>query len=117
MNTMKRATTALVIILAMVMALPLHAEKIRTEKIKLPTLQCGMCKETIESKMKKVKGLKSIVVDVDDLSATVEYDADAVTLAKIEKSIADIGYDANETRARRNAQRKLDKCCQPGAHR
>lgn len=114
---MKNAATALLMILAVVMALPLHAREMRTEKIKLPTLQCGMCKETIETKMQKMKGLKSIVVDVDDLSATVEYDADVVTLAKIEKSIADIGYDANDTRAKRSAQRKLDKCCQPGAHR
>lgn len=114
---MKRIATALMMILAVAMALPLHGKEIRTEKIKLPTLQCGMCKETIETKMKKVKGVQSIVVDVDDLSATVEYDSDILTLAKIEKSIADIGYDANETRASRRAQRKLDKCCQPGAHR
>ena len=108
---------ALTLFLALAIMVPVLAKEIVTETIKLPTLQCDMCKETIESKMKKVKGVKSITVDVDKLSATVEYDADVLTLAKIEKAIAATGYDANDTRANRRAQRKLDKCCQPGAHR
>lgn len=112
---MKRS--AITLFLALAIIIPALAREIRTETIKLPTLQCGMCKETIESKMKNLKGLKSIDVDVDKLSATVEYDADIVTLAKIEKAIAATGYGANDTPANRRAQRKLDKCCQPGAHR
>ena len=112
---MKRAS--MILLMAMAMVLPALAKGIKTETIKLPTLQCGMCEETIESKMKEMKGIKSFDVDLEKLSATVEYDSDVLTTTKIEKAIAAIGYDANDTRANRSAQRKLDKCCQPGAHR
>ena len=111
----KTAITTLLLVMAAM--LPALAKGIKTETIKLPTLQCGMCKETIEAKMKELKGVKSIDVDVEKLNATVAYDSAVLTTAKIEQAIAAIGYDANDTRASRRAQRKLDKCCQPGAHR
>jgi len=101
----------------MLAAAPALAETVDTTTIDLPTLQCGMCKKTIEGKMKGMKGLESIKVDVEESNAVVTYDPKVLTVAKIEKAIAAIGYDANETRADRRAQRKLDKCCQPGAHR
>lgn len=112
---MNRTFFSLMLILAL--AIPVLAKEIKTETIELPTLQCGMCKKTIESKMKKVEGLKSIKVNLDSLRATVEYDAEEVTIEQIEKKIAAIGYDANDTKADRRAQMKLHECCQPGTHR
>jgi mercuric ion binding protein len=112
---MKR--TVLTTMLFLAALLPALAKEITTQTIKLPTVQCDMCKSTIESKMKGMKGLKAITVNVEELTAEVKYDADVVTLDKIEKAIADIGYDANDVKASRRAQRKLDKCCQPGAHK
>lgn len=111
---MKRAAITLFMFIALL--LPALAKGIKTETVKLPTLQCGMCEQKIETAMKDLKGIKSFDVDVEKLNATVEYDSDVLTMEKIEKAIAAVGYDANETRANRAAQRKLHKCCQPGAH-
>jgi copper chaperone CopZ len=111
---MKRTLTGVALFLALL--LPAMAAAIRTETIKLPTLQCGSCKQKIESKLKNLKGLKSIEVDVDTKSATVEFDPGVVTLEKIEKAIAKVGYDANETKANARAQSKLSPCCRPGGH-
>lgn len=111
---MKKILTALALTIAV--ALPASAEEIKTAEIKLPTLQCGMCKRTIESKLKGTEGLDSISVDVDLKTATVVFDADVTTVTALEEAISKAGYDANEVRADKRAQKKLHPCCQPGAH-
>lgn len=104
------------IALAIAVALPVTAKEVKRAEIKLPTLQCGMCKKTIESKLKGTAGLDSISVNVDEKVATVVYDAEVTTIAKLEEAISLSGYDANEVRADKRAQKKLHPCCQPGAH-
>lgn len=99
----------------LIISLPASADEI-TKTIKLPTLQCGMCKSKIESKVSHLKGLDSITVDVELKQATVTFDDAVTTIAKIERAIAKTGYDANDVKADRRAQRKLDACCQPDGH-
>lgn len=111
---MKRISTVLAVLFAMTLAL--RAETPTTVTIELPTLQCGMCKKNIESKVSGTEGISSIAVDVDEKTASVTFDADVITLADVEKAISKAGYDANETKADRKAQKKLHACCQPGAH-
>jgi mercuric ion binding protein len=111
---MKNFLTALALVVAI--ALPASAKEIKTAEIKLPTLQCGMCKRTIESKLKGTEGLDSISVSVDEKIATVVYDADVTTIAKLEEAISLTGYAANDVAADKRAQKKLHPCCQPGAH-
>jgi Cu+-exporting ATPase len=108
--------TILLLALALVMALPAFAKDEKTETVKLPTLQCGMCKKNIEGNLQSLKGLDSISVNVEEKTATVVYDAEVVSLTQIEEAISKVGYAANETEADRKAQRKLHACCQPGAH-
>ena len=51
------------------------------------------------------------------MSVTKAPGFDTLSLTKkIEEAISMSGYDANETKADRKAQRKLHGCCQPGAH-
>ena len=107
---------SLILALALMTLVPVLAREIKTETISLPTVQCGSCKKTIEKKLTGMKGLDSISVNVEEKSATVVYDTTITSLEKIEKAISMVGYDANETKADRKAQRKLDACCQPGAH-
>ena len=111
---MKRTFMGLALFLAVTMAV--MAATYRTETINLPSLQCGMCKQRIEKKLKGMKGLKSVTVDVDTKTATVEYDPEKLTLAKIERAISKTGYDANDIKADQKAQNKLHACCRPGAH-
>lgn len=98
------------------MTLPAGAKEITTATIRLPTLQCGMCKRTIETKLKGLEGLDSISVDVDEKVATVVFDADVTTIAKLEEAISNAGYAANDVAADKRAQKKLHPCCQPGSH-
>jgi copper chaperone CopZ len=94
---------------------PVLANSFKTEKISLPTLQCESCKDRIETKLKGFKGLKSIDVSVDDQTATVVYDTQVTSIDKIEQAIANVGYDANKTKANATAQAKLPHCCQPSS--
>jgi copper chaperone CopZ len=109
---MKRILLAAVI--AATSLMPALADSFTTEKIKVPTVRCGMCEEKIENGLKDLKGVKSIDVDLDTEIATVVFDESTTSLATIEQAIAEIGYDANETKANAKSQAKLSPCCRPG---
>ncbi|MBE2226276.1 MAG: cation transporter [Ignavibacteria bacterium] len=83
----------------------------RTEEILLPTIQCGMCKKTIEKAVNKVEGVISISVDVNEKKAIVVFDDTKTTLAAIESVISKSGYNANNKIANKEAYDKLDDCC------
>jgi len=89
--------------------------KTPTEKshvmVKLPTVHCGVCKNTIETGLAKVDGIVSVNVDIDSKMGHINYDPAKIDLAKIEKSIATLGYQANETVADTDAYSKLPACC------
>ena len=111
---MKRISLTLTLLLALI--LPVIAAEMTTATVKLPTLQCGMCKRTIETKVTGLEGLQSIAGDVETKTATVVFDPEVTNIESIEKAISGAGYDANETKADVRAQKKLHGCCQPGAH-
>lgn len=111
---MKRTFTGFALFLAVTMAV--IAATYKTETINVPSVQCGMCKQRIEKKLKGMKGLKSITVDIAAKSATVEYDPAKLTIAKIERAISKAGYDANQVKADKKALKGLSACCRPGAH-
>jgi len=56
----------------------------KTIEISLPSIQCNMCVETIEGKLKKVKGVISAVVDLENKKVTVVYDDYKTNQSKIE---------------------------------
>lgn len=92
----------------------LKAENIyenRTVEISLPTIQCGMCKKTIEKVVKKVEGVTKISVNMESKIATVTFDDTVTSITAIENAINKAGYDANEKKADKNAYDKLDECC------
>lgn len=80
--------------------------------VALPSVQCGMCKNTIETGMSKVDGINSINVDVDKKTAMVMYDPAKIDAHSVEQSIANLGYWANETPADPSAYENLAGCCQ-----
>lgn len=82
--------------------------------IALNTMQCGMCKNTIESGVAEVKGVVKVEVDSEKKVGHVTYKAAVVDLAVIEKAIAALGYDANDTKADPDAYAALPGCCQIG---
>lgn len=79
--------------------------------INLPTMQCGTCKENIETAVKKLDGIESINVDKKEKVAHINYDKAKVDLEKIETTITAAGYDANNKKADPEAYKNLDDCC------
>ena len=76
--------------------------------------QCNDCRERIEGKLNYTKGIKFAELDMETKKVTVKYSAKKISLQKIKETIAAIGYDAVEVKAKKEDILKLPKCCQPG---
>lgn len=85
-------------------------------EIKLPTMQCSMCKKTIEKEVKKLDGVNGVDVVVKEKVAKVTYDKSKTDVGSIEGVIVAAGYQANDKPADKEAYEKLDDCCKIGAH-
>jgi copper chaperone CopZ/outer membrane murein-binding lipoprotein Lpp len=79
--------------------------------IDIPTAQCDNCKKNLDKALKKVSGLKSFEVDIDQHMIHVYYDKKITDINKIENAITSAGYDANKKKANPDAYAKLDDCC------
>ena len=79
--------------------------------ITLSSMQCGMCKKTIETAVSNTEGVNSINVDKDKKVAHVDYDKELIDIVKIESVITAAGYDANDKKADPKAYENLDDCC------
>ena len=89
--------------------------KNKTAEIALNTIQCGMCSDKIASSLGKLEGVVKVDVDLEKKVGKVVYKAGVIDLGVIEKVIAAIGYDANDTPAEPKAYSGLDMCCKvPG---
>lgn len=84
---------------------------VEVAEIKLPTIQCSMCKKTITKALNKADGINKIHIDVDGKLAHINYDKNKIDIAKIENIISAAGYDANNVKADANAYENLDDCC------
>ncbi len=82
----------------------------------LPTMQCGMCKKTIEKEVKKLDGVNDVNVVVKEKVAKVRFDKSKTDVSSIEGVIVAAGYQANDKPADKEAYEKLDDCCKIGGH-
>jgi hypothetical protein len=86
-----------------------------SQKTKTETFQvsgnCGMCEAKIE-KAAKTAGASYAEWNKDTKIITVKYNSTSSNLAKIQKSIADVGYDNAGVKASTEAYDKLHACCQ-----
>lgn len=80
-------------------------------EVKLPTMQCSICKKNIEKAVNKVPGTINVKVDKDEKVAHINYDKSKTDLTKIENAITMAGYDANDKKADPTAYQNLDDCC------
>lgn len=92
-------------------SLNLLASETKTIEIDTETVQCSMCKKTIEKALDKVDGVISADVDYRKKITTVEYNSNKTNPQKIKKAIAKAGYDAGEVKADKEGYNKLPKCC------
>ncbi len=82
-----------------------------TTAIEVKGAKCQMCADKITGAVQDLKGVHSAEVDLNAKIATVKYDPAVVTVAKLEKAIAGVGYTANNVKRDRAAYNKLCPCC------
>lgn len=88
-----------------------QTKPIQTVKISTPTVQCDMCKKTIEDYLKRYDGVMSVVVNVKKKETVVKYYTDRTNEENIKTAIANAGYDANEVAANPDSYKALPSCC------
>ena len=82
-----------------------------TAKINTPTVQCDMCKERIETYLKRYDGVTYINVNVKKKETTVKYLTDRTNIEILKTAIANAGYDADDVAANPESYKALPKCC------
>ena len=111
---MNNKLISLSLVLGLIIGCSGEAEN-KTAEIALNTIQCSMCSDKIASGLDKLEGVVKVDVDLEKKVGKVVYKAGVIDLGVIEKAIAAIGYDANDTPAEPKAYSGLDMCCKvPG---
>lgn len=72
---------------------------------------CNQCKTKIESGILKQKGVIDATLNLDNKILTVNYNPDKTSPEILRKSIAKLGYNADDVKADPKAYNKLPKCC------
>lgn len=88
-----------------------QTKALQVAKISTPTIQCDMCKTSLEQYLKRIDGVTFVNVGVKRKEVTVKYLTDRTNLEMIKVSIANAGYDAAEIIANPESYRALPKCC------
>src|SRR5258706_11264142 len=92
-----------------------QTKAVLSARISLPTVQCWMCKEKIESFLRRYDGVITILVNVKRKEATVKYYTDRTNIEQIKTAIANAGYDAGDITANEDSYKVLPKCCKKPA--
>jgi Cu2+-exporting ATPase len=71
-------------------------EQIIQETYSVRGMTCAACASGLESHLKTQKGIKHVSVNYADNSASIEFDASAIEIKKIQKAADDIGYQVVE---------------------
>lgn len=72
---------------------------------------CGMCKNTIETAVKKLKGVNHANWNQETKIIQVSFNSDKIKLIEIHKAIAKVGYDTELEKADEEAYNSLHSCC------
>ena len=90
----------------------------KKQKFETVTIQtsaeCGDCKKRIEDGLNYTKGVSFAELDLETKKVTVKFNVTKISLVEVRKKINSIGYDADESKADPDAQKRLPTCCQPG---
>ena len=87
------------------------AQDKKTDTIKVYG-NCGMCKTTIESSLKKKDGIISKNWNKETKKMMVTYDPSKINLKQIGEKIASVGYDNEYVTAKDEVYNNLHHCCQ-----
>jgi len=80
-------------------------------EVQLSKLKSDECERTIKKALKNTPGVMDLFIDILDSKAHMYIDKGVTTKKDVEKVIADLGYDANDTKANPDAAAKLPAEC------
>ena len=106
MKTLKNTLTLSLLIISM-----LAFAKTVTQKITVKG-QCGECKERIEKAL-DIPGVSFAEWNVESKVLTIRYNNSKITEDEIHTLISELGYATDKMEANKEAESKLNKCCQP----
>lgn len=72
---------------------------------------CESCGGLLEKKLLHHKGIQMITLDEKEATIAVIYNSKKTDLAAIKMAISELGYDADEVKAKAAGYEKLDSCC------
>jgi len=61
-------------------------------------MTCATCSLTLKTSVKKLDGVKSVKASVEKKSAEVIFDPNTLSVAKIQKQINSVGYEAKPSK-------------------
>lgn len=82
-----------------------------TERISIPSVQCGMCDMNIAEGLEKLAGLEKFAISINNKITEVVYNPNSLSLMEIEKAISMTGYQANDLKADPVKYSTLMNCC------
>lgn len=81
------------------------------------SMQCDMCKERVEKKLYKVKGVVSVNVNIPTKIVQITFKTKQTNIENIREAISSQGYDAEHIPANKQAYDGLPDCCKKdGGH-
>ena len=108
MKNLKTVSIAAILLFAFSFAS--NAQGLKYVKIKT-TAQTELCKTNIEKSLKSQTGVKEASLDLETKIVTVGYSEANTDYDKITKVITDLGYNADDKAACKDAYSKLPKDC------
>ena len=79
--------------------------------IKTPNALCQLCKERIETYLKRYDGIVEVNVNYRKAETKVKYLTDRINIEEIKTAIANDGYDADDVTANPDSYNRLPKSC------
>ena len=100
----------LLMVILMLMGFGALAQEYHKAKFKVWG-NCEMCQTKIVKAAKSVEGVKKAHWNIATLQMSVKFDAELTSLEKIQKVIADTGYDNEGFRSEDEIYENLHFCC------
>ena len=100
----------LLIVILMLLGFGVMAQQYHKAKFKVWG-NCEMCQTKIVKAAKSVEGVKKANWNIATLQMSVKFDVDLTSLDKIQKVIADRGYDNEGFRSEDKIYENLHYCC------
>ena len=108
---MKQTLIALITLIAINAAAFAQQKPLETAKIKTPEIRCEVCKNKVETYLKRIDGVRSISTNINRGELTVKYLTDRTNIEEIKTAIANNGFDADDIPANEDSYKRLPISC------